>query len=291
MKSMTGYASIENVGKSCKVKVETKSLNSKYLSLDLSIPPFLSPYEIHIHNTVRKYVRRGKIQIRVRVVFLEPPKGITVDFGLLRSYHEALESINAALSLPEPVKLEDLLRFKDIIRFDISEEDLEEVWNVVEPTLEKALEKLVEDRKREGEKLKRDLLSILDDLEEKITRIEESSQNLPILYREKLMENFEEILPNNVDVNMKIFENALAVSLIKADIREEIARLKSHHQKARKLLENDDSVGLHLDFLAQEFLREFNTILAKSILKEITDAALEGKILVSQFREQVQNVE
>ncbi len=291
MKSMTGYASFENIGESCKVKVEAKSLNSKYLSLDLSIPPFLSPYEIDIHNMVKKYIKRGKIQIKIRIVFVEPPKGITVDFGLLRSYYEALESINSTLSLPEPVKLEDLLRFKDIIRFDISEEDLEKVWNVVEPTLEMTLKKLVEDRKKEGERLKKDLQNILNDLEEKITLIESHSQDLPTLYKKKLMENFEEVLPENVDVNMKIFENALAASLIKADIREEITRLKSHQQKARELLEKDDSIGLHLDFLAQEFLRELNTILAKSVLKEITDAALEGKILVSQFREQIQNVE
>ncbi|HIP92436.1 MAG TPA: YicC family protein [Thermotoga sp.] len=291
MKSMTGYASVEDSGKICKVRVEVKSLNSKYLNLDLSIPPFLSPYEIHIHNIVKKYVRRGKVQLKIRVIFLEPPKGITVDFGLLKSYYEALESINTFLSLPEPVKLEDLLRFKDIIRFDISEEDLEEIWNVVEPTLEKSLEKLTEDRKREGEKLKKDLLKILEDLREKITCIEENSQKLPVIYREKLLENFEEVLPNNVDVDMKTFENALAASLIKADVREEITRLKSHYQKAKKILESEDSIGLHLDFLAQEFLRELNTILSKSILKEITDVALEGKILVSQFREQVQNVE
>ncbi len=110
-------------------------------------------------------------------------------------------------------------------------------------------------------------------------------------YSKMLRENVEKVVPDDVIVDRNILETAIAVLAERADIREEIDRLKSHVSRALDLLESDGAVGVNLDFLAQEMLREFNTILSKAKIVEIADLALEGKVLVNSFREQVQNVE
>ena len=174
---------------------------------------------------------------------------------------------------------------------ELSDEEIENVWNHFVPIFREALEKLVEERRKEGERIAADLKKILKDLLAGVEKIEKHSDQIPILYREKLKEEVEKILPQDISVREDVLENHIAFISTKADIREEITRLKSHIKRALELIESDSSVGLNLDFLGQEMLRELNTILSKSISVDISNLALEGKVLVSQFREQVQNVE
>jgi uncharacterized protein (TIGR00255 family) len=225
------------------------------------------------------------------VKFLEPPKVLEIDKNVVRAYYSMLDEIVGELSLPEPVKLSDLLNFREVFRIELSDEEIENIWNHLVPILREALEKLVEERKKEGQKIGADLKRILEDLSSRVEEIEKISDQLPALYREKIKEEVEKILPQDVSVKEDILENHVAFMATKADIREEITRLRSHIKRALELIESDEPVGMNLDFLGQEMLRELNTILSKSISGEITSLALEGKVLVSQFREQIQNVE
>lgn len=288
---MTGFSRVEKVSGPYHFRVEVKSLNSKGLNIINQLPGYLSMKEIDLNNLVQEYVNRGKVQIRIQVKFLEPPKVLEIDKNVVRAYYSMLDEIVGELSLPEPVKLSDLLNFREVFRIELSDEEIESIWNHLIPILREAFEKLVEERKKEGQKIGVDLKRILEDLSSRVEEIEKISDQLPALYREKIKEEVEKILPQDVSVKEDILENHVAFMATKADIREEITRLRSHIKRAFELIESDDSVGMNLDFLGQEMLRELNTILSKSISGEITSLALEGKVLVSQFREQIQNVE
>jgi uncharacterized protein (TIGR00255 family) len=290
MRSMTGYAKTVEIKDSIEVSVEVKTLNSKYLSTNLSLPSYLSPCEIKLNELVGKHVKRGKVNLRVYIRFMEPPD-IFIDFATAEAYYSALEELSSRLGIPEPVRLEDLLKFKEIMRFDIKDEEVEKICKLVGETVEKTLEKLVEERKIEGEKLKRILKGFLDDLKDKVNSINEKASELLEYYSKTLRENVEKILPDDVMVDQNVLETAIAVLAERADVREEVDRLKSHISRAYDMIEEDGSIGPNLDFLAQEMLREFNTILSKSKLVEISEKALEGKVIVNSFREQVQNVE
>ncbi|AAD36758.1 hypothetical protein THMA_1733 [Thermotoga maritima MSB8] len=291
IKSMTGFSRVEKVSGPYQFRVEMKSLNSKGLNIINQLPGYLSMKEIELNNLVQEYVSRGKVQTRVQVKFLEPPKVLEIDKNVVRAYYSMLDEIVGELSLPEPVKLSDLLNFREVFRIELSDEEIENIWNHLVPILREALEKLVEERKKEGQKIGADLKRILEDLSSRVEEIEKISDQLPALYREKIKEEVEKILPQDVSVKEDILENHVAFMATKADIREEITRLRSHIKRALELIESDEPVGMNLDFLGQEMLRELNTILSKSISGEITSLALEGKVLVSQFREQIQNVE
>jgi uncharacterized protein (TIGR00255 family) len=288
---MTGFSRVEKVSGPYHFRVEVKSLNSKGLNIINQLPGYLSMKELELNNLVQEYVSRGKVQTRVQVKFLEPPKVLEIDKNVVRAYYSMLDEIVGELSLPEPVKLSDLLNFREVFRIELSDEEIENIWNHLVPILREALEKLVEERKKEGQKIGADLKRILEDLSSRVEEIEKISDQLPALYREKIKEEVEKILPQDVSVKEDILENHVAFMATKVDIREEITRLRSHIKRSLELIESDEPVGMNLDFLGQEMLRELNTILSKSISGEITSLALEGKVLVSQFREQIQNVE
>jgi len=291
IKSMTGFSRVERVSGPYHFRVEVKSLNSKGLNITNQIPGYLSMKELEMNSILQEYVKRGKVHLRVQIKFLEPPKVLEIDKNIVQAYYSMLEDVVNTLSLPEPVKLSDLLMFRDVFRMELSDEEIENVWNHFVPIFREALEKLVEERRKEGERIAADLKKILKDLLAGVEKIEKHSDQIPILYREKLKEEVEKILPQDISVREDVLENHIAFISTKADIREEITRLKSHIKRALELIESDSSVGLNLDFLGQEMLRELNTILSKSISVDISNLALEGKVLVSQFREQVQNVE
>ncbi len=291
MKSMTGYGKlVETVGE-YEISVEVKTLNSKHLNIALSYPSYLNSCELCLHELVGRYIKRGKVSVKVRIRFLKPPEAIKVDFGLASAYYHALDDLSSSLGIPEPVKLEDLLRFKEIVRFEMSEEEIQRICEAGSSVLEKVLQKVVEERRKEGEKLREMLKGFLDSMKEKLHFIESKADGMVEYYAEKLREGVKNLLPADAVLDQSVLETAIAVLAEKADIREEIDRLKSHLKRAYELIEDDGCVGPNLDFLAQELLREFNTILSKSKITDISSAAIEGKLLVNSFREQVQNIE
>ncbi len=288
---MTGYAKNVEVMGEHEITAEIKSLNSKHLNVNFSLPSFLMGCELDLNSLVVRFVKRGKVMVRVHLKFLSPPKAIEVDEALAKSYYDALELLVSNLGIPEPVKLEDVLRFKDILRFELDEEEAGRICDEVKRVLEKTLEILVKEKEREGSKLKEVLGGFLDTMEDRVMRIREEANSVVERYARALRENVRKIVPDDLLVNEDILETAIAVLAERSDIREELDRLESHISRAREALNSNEPVGATLDFLAQEMLREFNTILSKTRSLSVSNLALDGKILVNSFREQVQNVE
>lgn len=290
LKSMTGYSKVENIDENYKITCEIKSLNSKGLDIGVSIPYFLNSKEILISKIVSEYLKRGRVHIKINVKFLKPIE-MNLDFAMAKSYYESLEELRESFGIQTPTKLSDLLVFKEVFRTDFDDEEIERLWNVVEIVLRKALKELVKEREKEGKKLQIDIKNMISKMNEIVNNIENVSQNLKDVIAQKIKDNIEEILPDNVELDINQFETAVALIADRADIREEIVRLKSHLKRMEELIESDEPVGTLLNFLTQEVHREFNTILSKSRLLEISNFALEGKYINSQLKEQVQNLE
>lgn len=290
-KSMTGYAKYERVEQNCRVVCEVKSLNSKYFVTDIQTPSFMFSRENELIQLVQNVIKRGKITLRLYVEFLTPLNAVKVDYGLAKSYYDALENLVNQLGIPEPVNLDNLLRFRDLVRFELSEQQEQQIFEIVKDVLEKSLKMLDEERENEGSRLVQDLERILQQLSTIQNDISKFSEESSMLMKEKISQDVKRILDNNTQLNEELLENAVVLAVQRADIREELARLKSHLEKTEQLLLSNDPVGNHLDFVAQEMFREVNTILSKSQDQRIIDGALRAKVLISQFREQIQNIE
>jgi len=288
---MTGYAKTERVLNEYRISCELKALNSRYLNVELSCPSFLSSREIDFTKLVQRYVKRGKVSLKLLVEFLAPPaQALHIDFGLAKLYYDGLEDLVTRLGIPEPVNLDHLLRFRELIRFELPQEQEEQLWETCKKVLEETLQKLDLERMREGKNLSEHLLKIVEDLSQIVENMRQIALQIKPALKEKLSKNVEQLL-SNVQIDPALLESIVALNVQKLDVREEIDRLESHLGKARELLDSDDAVGNHLDFLAQEMLRELNTVLSKSEDGRLIELGLRGKVLVSQFREQLQNLE
>ncbi len=288
---MTGYAKTERVLNEYRISCELKALNSRYLNVELSCPSFLASREIDFTKLVQRYVKRGKVSLKLLVEFLAPPaQALHIDFGLAKLYYDGLEDLVTRLGIPEPVNLDHLLRFRELIRFELPQEQEEQLWETCKKVLEETLQKLDLERMREGKNLSEHLLKIVEDLSQIVENMRQIALQIKPALKEKLSKNVEQLL-SNVQIDPALLESIVALNVQKLDVREEIDRLESHLGKARELLDSDDAVGNHLDFLAQEMLRELNTVLSKSEDGRLIELGLRGKVLVSQFREQLQNLE
>jgi len=287
---MTGYSKIENVDENYKITCEIKSLNSKGLDISVSLPYYLNSKEILISKVISEYLKRGRIHVKINVRFLKPVE-MNLDFAMAKSYYDSLEELRESFGIQTPTKLSDLLVFKEIFRTDIDDEEIEQLWTSVENVLRVALQKLAKEREKEGEKLQVDIKSMILKMKKIVDKIENFAKDLKEIIAQKIKENINEILPDNVELDTNQFETAVALIADRADIREEIVRLKSHLKRMEELLEADEPVGTLLNFLTQEVHREFNTILSKSRMIEISKLAIDGKYINSQLKEQVQNLE
>jgi len=289
-RSMTGYAKIQKVLEDYKVTCEVKTLNSKGLTIDVSTNYFLNSKELDVISKVKEYISRGKVSVRIWVKFIKPVQ-VSVDYSLLKTYYDALSDIRENLNIPVPVELSHLLSFRDAFQFDIGNEEVEEAWQRAKTVLDEVLQEVVKERKIEGEKLTKDLLNMVEKMQNVVDKINERAKEIPKVVAERIRSNAKELLPDDVELNRELFESAVALIADRADIREELVRLDSHLKRTRELLTKDESVGDMLNFISQEMLREFNTILSKSRFTDITNFALEGKYIVSQFKEQIMNIE
>ena len=289
-RSMTGYAKIQKVLEDYKVTCEVKTLNSKGLAIDVSTNYFLNSKELDVISKVKEYISRGKVSVRIWVKFIKAVQ-VSVDYSLLKTYYDALSDIRENLNIPVPVELSHLLSFRDAFQFDIGNEEVEEAWQRAKIVLDEVLQEVVKERKIEGEKLTKDLLNMVEKMQNVVDKINERAEEIPKVVAERIRSNAKELLPDDVELNRELLESAVALIADRADIREELVRLDSHLKRTRELLTKDESVGDMLNFISQEMLREFNTILSKSRFTDITNFALEGKYIVSQFKEQIMNIE
>ncbi|ALC81007.1 MULTISPECIES: YicC/YloC family endoribonuclease [Bacillus] len=288
--SMTGFGHHTMASGNLSVTVELKSVNHRFCEIQARIPRPLLYLEEAMKERIYKQVDRGRIELFATVEGDEiVEKRLTIDWSLLEEYVQAAKHIKQKFSLPDEVKLTDLLQLEHVANVDESANIQPSFEKLILDCIDKAAAELKEMRANEGLRLKEDCLTQLEELSLLADQIEEHAKRIATLYRERLLSRIKEWTPVEMDESRLIAEVALFAE--RADITEELTRLKSHFQQMRDIFHRGGTVGRKLDFLVQELNREANTIGSKANDHKITNLVVEMKSRIEKIKEQVQNIE
>ncbi len=292
LKSMTGYGKGQCESELYRIKVEIKSVNHRYLDINVKLPRYLIYLEESIKKTVKDYLNRGKVDVFINFEFINVSSvDVKVDLPLARSFKAALEELKEELQIEDSIRLSNLLSVSDILRTEKRDLDDDLVWDTLNTSLKDALEQISEMRIFEGDQLKEDMLTKLDSIESIILSVEERSPLVVDEYRTKLNDRINNLLVDKSLIDPDRLAMEVAIYADKSSIDEEITRLRSHISQFKEILTQDGGVGRKLDFLIQEFNREVNTIGSKSSDSKLVSFVVELKSEVEKIREQVQNIE
>lgn len=288
IKSMTGYGKGISVSENCDVKVEIKSVNSKYLDLNVRMPKYLSFLEIQIKNIIRDRLERGKVDVFVDINLKKSQYKPKLNKELLKGYIDVLENAATELNIEGKVSFDQLISLPDVIG---TEEDAslgDTVGVVLKDALNLAIDSIDSMRKNEGQALKTDLLERIAVIEEMNREVDENRKDVYTYWYDKYMTRVKEFLPEGLSEERIIQEAALYAE--RCDISEEVTRVYAHIEHMRKIINAKEACGKKLDFLCQEFNREFNTIGSKSNKISIINNVVKAKSELDKIREQVQNI-
>ena len=292
IRSMTGYGKGEAINQFYKLKIEMKSVNHRYLDINVKMPRYLIYLEENIKKLIKEKLHRGKVDVFVNFDFAEVSAvDVMVDIPLARSYKQALEGLRNELGIEDSIRLSNILTVSDIIRTEKKELDDDMVWEALKESVGSALDNITEMREFEGQQLRNDILSKLDNIEKIVVGISEKAPLVVEEYRTKLSDRIKAILENGSEIDLDRLAMEVAIFADKSSIDEELTRLGSHVSQLRAILKEEGSVGRKLDFLIQEFNREINTIGSKSSNSDVVKSVVDLKSEVEKIREQIQNIE
>ena len=291
IKSMTGFGRSEIVEGDRKITVEMKSVNHRYLDVNIKMPKKLNFFEAAIRNELKNYIQRGKVDVFITYEdYTESNICVKYNKELAAEYMKYLAQMAQDFSLDNDVRVSALSRYPEVLSMEEQTVDEEELWQLLCKTLRQAAEGFVETRVREGENLKNDLVAKLDGMLEHVDFITERSPQIIGEYRQKLEEKVRELLEDaQIDESRLMMEVTIFADKVCVD--EELVRLRSHIETTKDNLIQGGSIGRKLDFIAQEMNREANTILSKANDLEISNRAIELKTEIEKVREQIQNIE
>ncbi len=284
--SMTGFAREEQQAEQASFSWELRSINHRFLEISLRLPEELRPLEPQVRERIGQQLRRGKVeaQLRYRIDRAHEEAPLNVNTAL------ASQVIDAAQALPiagaatlDPLAV---LRWPGVVIEP--EQDLEALREPLLSLLDRALQALIGNRQAEGERIRQMLKERQQGIRHWVSEVRSRLPQVQEVLRERLHLRLQE-LQTNVDPERLAQEVALLVQ--KMDVAEELDRLQSHLTEFEATLNRAEPVGRRLDFLLQEFNREANTLASKSQDAQVTQAAVEIKVLIEQLREQVQNLE
>jgi uncharacterized protein (TIGR00255 family) len=288
---MTGFGRAEEIRETWSLRVEVKSLNHRFLEIIPRLPRRYQGLEERIRRTIRERFVRGRFEILVQVVGTPPGfQALSVNTELAAQYVTKLRLLKTILGLSGDIQVADLLRMRDVFTAVETEEDLEALWEELNPVLEKALSDLRRMREAEGAYLTQVLREQLGLLEGLVGRIEALKGEAFQTARRRLEERLKTLLANKGLDPLRLHQE-IAILADKTDITEEIDRLRSHLRQFEKTFESPGPHGRKLDFLLQEMFREINTLSNKAGMAEISQLAVEAKCTLEKMREQVQNIE
>lgn len=292
LKSMTAYAGAELTENDVTVAVEIRSYNSRNLDTVLRLSNGYAGLEEKIKAAIAARVARGRVEVRIKVRDMsEGAAAYEADPARAKAYFNAARELKNALGLTGEPTLEHLLNLPGLIQPVDNPQLADSHWPLMARGLDQALETLDRMRRQEGEHLGHDFLQRLAWIEDQLDAIEKATGGLLTAYREKLQSRIEVLTRGVIDLDpMRIAQEA-ALLADRSDISEEIVRARSHVVQFRETVQDDQPSGRKLNFLLQEFNREFNTMGAKVGQAALAHIIVAVKAEIEKLREQVQNIE
>ncbi len=290
-RSMTGFGVGRATGDGLSVAVEVRSVNNRFLDLNLKLPRQLYEHESTIRDLVRKRINRGRVSLFITEEWSDNHcPDIRINKGKAKRYCDLLENLKDELNLLGNVQLDHMLTFPDLFVTADDEKYRNQLWNLANESVKIALDQLVESENSEGETLIADLKQRIACIRESLCEIEKYAKEQVHTYQHKLLARLEELLGESRLDPMRL-EMEIALTADRLDISEEIVRLKSHLDTFEMKLDLSEPIGKTLGFILQEIGREVNTLTSKSWLADISQIGIKMKESVEQIREQVQNIE
>lgn len=287
---MTGFGRGKAASDVFSVNVEVKTVNHRFCEMNIRMPRQLLKIEDRMKKKLSQHIRRGRVEVYVS---LEGEGVVTrkvqVDWKLLEEYYQFIKQVREKYDVEGTVTLQDLLSRSELLHIEESEAGNEELENLVLQATEEAANVLKQMRMAEGEELKKDMHALLAQLETNVVDLQKFAPLVVQSYKERLTKRIEEFISGQLDETRILTE--VAVFADKADINEEVTRLKSHIQQFLLALKSMDPIGRKLDFLVQEMNREANTIGSKANDSNIAKLVVDIKSLLEKLKEQVQNIE
>lgn len=291
IKSMTGFGRCEVAENNRKFTVEIKSVNHRYLDVNIKMPKKLNFFESAIRAELKNYISRGKVDLFISYEdYTENHANIRYNRELAAEYRKYLRQMQEEFGLEDDIRVSTLSRYPEVFTMEEQNVDEGELWKELRKAIQGAAESFVQTRVVEGERLREDLLQKLDGMLGLVDFIAERSPRIVQEYRQKLEERVKDLLGDvQVDENRLLTEVTIFADKVCVD--EELVRLRSHIETTKATLQEGGSIGRKLDFIAQEMNREANTTLSKSNDLEVSNCAIELKTEIEKVREQIQNIE
>jgi uncharacterized protein (TIGR00255 family) len=290
---MTGFAHSDGAGDAYRWTWELRSVNGKGLDIRLRLPPGFEYLEAGARERLTQNLARGNLQATLTTQRQADSERVRVNEDVLEEIMAAMVRIAKRLDLPPP-PLDRVLSVRGVVETADAEPDeaaRERLARMMLADLDIAIVNLIDARRREGKAIAAVLSSRIDEIERLLRAAESSPARTPEAVRARLAEQIAALVGSSPSLDPDRLHQEAVLLATKADIREEIDRLDAHIAAGRDLLAQDGPVGRRLDFLAQEFNREVNTLCAKSNDRSLTAIGLELKAVVDQLREQIQNLE
>ena len=289
MLGMTGYSFYEEYYDDVYISTEIRTVNHRFLELNLNTPFYLASLESKMRDLIQSRLKRGKVDVFIRVKAEDSTSGLTVNKTLAKHYYNALQEIASVVPIDiQSVSLTDIARYDEVISPDKTR-DYSEFWDKIEKSLNINLDEVIKLREHEGCETKKDLVAQVNKIEECVTHLCEHVPEMEQTILNNIKTKLNELIGDKVDENKLLTEAGIQVS--RACINEELERLKMHILKVREVFDSEIDVGKRIDFLCQEMHREINTTGSK-----ITDAKYTGYIItvkncIEKIREQIRNIE
>ncbi len=290
---MTGFGEAHCQQDGLAVAVEVRTINSRFFKLVIRCAEGYSALEPEIEQIVREQIKRGTLQINLRVDRPHSPDEFRVNVAVLEGYRKQLEEVRTRWQLPAPIALEPMLQLPGVIDESGSKvQNAADDWPLIAQTLKAALANLSHMRQDEGRAMATDLKSNVLQIASQLTEVEKRAPAVLDAYRVRLEERLRTFMTEHaVDFQTSDLIREIGIHADRGDISEEIVRLKSHLEQFDAFMALAESSGRKLEFLTQEMFREVNTIGSKSNDVTIARHVIEMKAAIEKIREMIQNVE
>lgn len=291
MKSMTGFGKNERAVDGRKIRVEIKSVNHRFLDINIRMPRFLLFLEEDVRRYLKTILSRGRVDVFVNYSSeREDAKSVSMDMSVIRGYLSVADRIEKETGIKNDLCVSDLIKMPDAVTFEENETDEQAVRSLLMDALKKAAAELVSAREAEGAELIKDVKKRLSDIRSLSGNIAKNEDVVLKEYRSKLKERIDALL-ESVPLDEMRLAQEVAIYADRCNVTEEVVRIKSHVDQFAEALKSGRPQGRNLDFIVQELNREFNTIGSKSGDADITKMVIAGKVEIEKIREQIQNLE
>ena len=284
--SMTAFARHNSKGDWGNAVWEIRSVNNRYLDVNLRLPEELRGLESQLREQVANKLKRGKIDCTLKFQTEAQKESLKINLPLVEQLAAATKEIAGVVYETTALNPLDVLNWPGVL--ERSDLDMENTGKAISSLMDETLDTLIDTRQREGEKLAEMVETRCQAASEQVSKIRQQMPDIIKSLNRKLMERIEEVVSRMDETRL---EQEVALMAQKMDVDEELDRLDAHITEVMRVIKQSEPIGRRLDFLMQEMNREANTLGSKSAHMDSTEASIELKVLIEQMREQIQNIE